>query len=68
MSIGIIAAIIAVSAVGLFLIWRTVRFFIRLAIVGVVVLLVAGLFTWNHWSSNNSKQDDNRPAKTRKSK
>ena len=68
MSIGVIAAIIAIAAIGLFLIWRTVRFFIRLAVLGVVVLLIAGLFAWSHQSSNTSEQDNNRPAKTRKSK
>jgi fatty acid desaturase len=66
MSIGIIAAIIAVAAIGLFFLWRTVRFFIRLVIFGIVVLLVVGLFAWSQWSGSTSSQDDNRPAKTRK--
>ena len=67
MSIGIIAVIVAIAAAGLFLIWRAVRLFMRLAIVGVVVLLIVGLFAWNNWSGSASKQGGNRPAKTGKS-
>ena len=65
MSVGIIAAIIAVVAIGLFLMWRGLRLLIRLAIAGVIVFLIAGLFAWRYWAGDTSRQD-NHPAKTRK--
>ncbi|MGI9107889.1 MAG: hypothetical protein ACR2G4_16765 [Pyrinomonadaceae bacterium] len=70
MTIGIIGVVILIALVGLFLVWRTVKLFIKLALVGIVVLLVVGLLAW--WNSSSEKTatppaERNRPANTRRS-
>ena len=50
---------VVVAFVLLLLLWRTVKMFVRLALVGLVVLAVlAGLFAWG-WLGSGS--DDARP-------
>ena|GEM_PF-5973104 len=47
MSLIVIAIVFVVLAVVLLLAWRTIRFFIKLALVGVLLLvLLAGLGLW----------------------
>jgi len=66
MSMEIIAVIAVAAGVGLLLLWRTVRFFIRLAIFAVIILLLLGWFASGHRLDNLFGGDDNRPAKTRR--
>ena len=65
MSVEIIAAIAIAAGLGLLLLWRTVRFFIRLVIFGLIVLLALGLFAWGYGVDNPFGRDDNQPANTR---
>jgi hypothetical protein len=55
-----IAVVVAlVGVVLLFLLWRTLKFFLRLALVGLVLLaVVAGLFAWGRYGAG----DETRPA------
>ncbi len=46
MSLTVIAIIFVVLAVVLALAWRTIRFFIKLALVGVLLLLLLGGLAW----------------------
>ena len=63
MTIGIIGIAILVALVVLFLVWRTVKVFVKLALVGLVALLViAALVWWNFAGANNSTPNANRPA------
>lgn len=65
MTIGIIGIAILVALVVLFLVWRTVKVFIKLALVGFIALLVvAALVWWNFAGSGgtNSTPNANRPA------
>ncbi|HYP27283.1 MAG TPA: hypothetical protein VE262_11240 [Blastocatellia bacterium] len=66
MSVEIIAAIAIAAGLGLLLLWRTVRFFIRLLIFGLIVLLALGLFAWGYGVDNPFGQGDDQPAKTRR--
>ncbi len=57
--ISVVAA--AVGLLLLLLLWRTIKMFARLALVGLVVLAVlVGLFAWG-WLGSNS--DDARPPR-----
>ena len=61
MTIGIIGIAIIVALVVLFLVWRTVKMFVKLALVGLVALLVvAALLWWNF--AGSSTPNANRPA------
>lgn len=64
MTIGIIGIAILVALVVLFLVWRTVKVFIKLALVGLVALLVvAALVWWNFYGdATGSTPKANRPA------
>lgn len=46
MSLTAIAVIFVVLVVALALTWRTIRFFIKLALVGVLLLLLLGGLAW----------------------
>ena len=60
MTFAIVSAVaVAVGLLLLLLLWRTVKMFVRLALVGLVVLAVlAGLFAWG-WLGSGA--DDARP-------
>jgi membrane protein implicated in regulation of membrane protease activity len=65
MTIGIIGIAILVALIVLFLVWRTVKVFIKLALVGLIALLViAALVWWNFSGGTNSTSNGNRPAST----
>lgn len=67
MSIGIIGIGILVALVALFLVWRTVKMFVKLALVGFIALAVAAaLAWWNFSGGGSSTPDGNRPANTRR--
>ncbi|HEX8127492.1 MAG TPA: hypothetical protein VF527_00085 [Pyrinomonadaceae bacterium] len=62
-TIGIIGIAILVALVVLFLVWRTVKVFVKLALVGLVALLViAALVWWNFAGGGSSTSNANRPA------
>jgi hypothetical protein len=64
MTIGIIGVAILVALVVLFLVWRTVKVFIKLALLGLVALLVIAALVWWNFSDGgtNSTPNANRPA------
>ena len=63
MTIGIIGIAILVALVVLFLVWRTVKMFVKLALIGLVALLViAALAWWNLAGGQSSTPNANRPA------
>ena len=64
MTVTVVSIIaVAVGLLLLVLLWRTVKMFVRLALVGLVVLAVlAGLFAWG-WLGTGS--DDARPPQQR---
>jgi membrane protein implicated in regulation of membrane protease activity len=63
MTTGIIGIAILVALVVLFLVWRTVKVFVKLALVGFVALLVvAALVWWNYSGAGGSTPNSNRPA------
>jgi len=58
-AVSVVAVI--VGLVLLFLLWRTVKFFVRLALIGLVVLAVlAGLFAWG-WLGTGAGESGNAP-------
>ena len=62
-TIGIIGIAILVALVVLFLVWRTVKMFVKLALVGFIALLVvAALVWWNFSGGTASTPNGNRPA------
>jgi membrane protein implicated in regulation of membrane protease activity len=63
-TIGIIGIAILVALVVLFLVWRTVKMFVKLALVGLIALLVvAALVWWNFAGAGESSTPNaNRPA------
>ena len=66
MSIEIVAVIAVVAGIGLLLLWRTVRLFIRMAIFGLIILLVLGWLGWGYGVDNPFGQERNGPANTRR--
>lgn len=64
MTIGIIGICILVALVVLFLVWRTVKVFVKLALVGFIALaLVAALVWWNYsGGTGTTPPNANRPA------
>lgn len=54
MSLTVIAIIFVVLAVVLALAWRTIRFFLKLALVGVLLLLLLGGLAWWRGGGLNS--------------
>jgi membrane protein implicated in regulation of membrane protease activity len=65
MTIGIIGIALLVALVVLFLVWRTVKVFIKLALIGFIALLViAALVWWNFSGGTGSTPEANRPAST----
>jgi len=68
MSIEIIGVITLVALVGLFLVWRTVKMFVKLAILGLLALVVvAVLVWWNFFGGKRPTPNGNGPANTRRS-
>ncbi|HKG20495.1 MAG TPA: hypothetical protein VKC34_01235 [Blastocatellia bacterium] len=65
MSNEIIAAVAVAAGIGLLLLWRTVRLFIRLAIFGIIILLVLGWLARGRGAGIPFLQNDNRPANSR---
>jgi len=61
---GIIGIAILVALVVLFLVWRTVKVFVKLALVGLVALLVVAALVWWNYSggARSSTPNANRPA------
>jgi len=60
MSLTAFAIVFVVLAVVLLLAWRTIRFFVKLALFGLLlVALLVGLGVWR-WQT--STQNNNRPA------
>jgi high-affinity Fe2+/Pb2+ permease len=59
-----IAVVVAlVGLVVLFLLWRTLKFVLRLALVGLVLLaVVAGLFAWGWFDAGDSRRPAPRGA------
>ncbi len=67
MTIEIIGVIVLVALVGLFLVWRTVKTFIKLALLGFIALVVIGALVWWNFSGGKSPAtNQNRPANTRR--
>ena len=66
MTVWIIAGALVAAAAAVFLLGRAIRFFVRLALLGVIVALLVGLFAWRHWSGGSEAKKDNRPATQRK--
>jgi membrane protein implicated in regulation of membrane protease activity len=64
MTIGIIGIALLVALVVLFLVWRTVKVFIKLALVGLVALLLIAALVWWNFSGGGtgSTPNANRPA------
>ncbi|HJR08917.1 MAG TPA: hypothetical protein VJ842_16790 [Pyrinomonadaceae bacterium] len=63
MTLGIIGIAILVALVVLFLVWRTVKVFVKLALVGLVALLVVAALVWWNWTGEmNATPNANRPA------
>jgi 4-amino-4-deoxy-L-arabinose transferase-like glycosyltransferase len=63
MTTGIIGIAILVALVVLFLAWRAVKVFVKLALVGLAALLVVGaLVWWNFAGGGSSNANANRPA------
>jgi len=63
MTTGIIGIAILVTLVVLFLVWRTVKMFVKLALIGLVALLVVvALVWWNFAGGQTSTSNANRPA------
>jgi hypothetical protein len=63
MTIGIIGVAILVALIVLFLVWRTVKVFVKLALVGLIALLIiAALVWWNFSGGTRSTPNANRPA------
>ncbi len=50
MTIEIIGVIVLVALVGLFLVWRTVKTFIKLALLGFIALVVIAALVWWNFS------------------
>ena len=46
MTLGIIGVALLVALVVLFLVWRTVKVFVKLALVGLIALLVVAALVW----------------------
>jgi protein-S-isoprenylcysteine O-methyltransferase Ste14 len=59
-----IAVVVAlVGLVVLFLLWRTLKFVLRLALAGLVLLaVVAGLFAWGWFAAGDSRRPRPRAA------
>jgi hypothetical protein len=66
MTVWVIAGILVASAIGVILMGRAIRFFVRLTILGVILVLLAGLFAWRYWSDSSVGKKDTRPATQRK--
>ncbi|HKP72599.1 MAG TPA: hypothetical protein VJT82_06655 [Pyrinomonadaceae bacterium] len=69
MTIGIIGVAALVALVVLFLVWRTVKAFVKLALVGFIALLVVAALVWWNFAGATSPaqtQNQNRPANTRR--
>ena len=66
MTIGIIGICIIVALVVLFLVWRTVKVFVKLALVGLVALLVVAALVWWNFSGGQGSSTPNaaRPGAT----
>jgi membrane protein implicated in regulation of membrane protease activity len=63
MTIGIIGICLLVALVALFLVWRTVKVFVKLALVGFIALaLIAALVWWNYSGGTTATPNANRPA------
>ncbi len=65
MTVAITSIIIfIVAGVGLLLVWRAVRFIMRLALIGVLILalLVGALAWWYAAGSSTPTQNQKRPA------
>jgi membrane protein implicated in regulation of membrane protease activity len=64
MTIGIIGIAILVALVVLFLVWRTVKVFVKLALVGLVALLIIAALAWWNFSGDATRSTPtaNRPA------
>jgi len=68
MTIGIIGIVSLIALVALFLVWRTVKLFIKLALIGFIALLIVGLLAWWNFSgATTSTPEPARPANTRRS-
>jgi membrane protein implicated in regulation of membrane protease activity len=67
MSISIIGIAILVALVVLFLVWRTVKMFVKLALIGFIALAaIAALAWWNSSGGQSSTPNANRPTNTRR--
>ncbi|HEY0099363.1 MAG TPA: hypothetical protein VGB76_10475 [Pyrinomonadaceae bacterium] len=64
MTIGIIGIALIIALVVLFLVWRTVKVFIKLALIGLIALLVVAALVWWNFSGGetNPTPNRNRPA------
>ncbi len=52
MSYTFIIVAAAIALVVLLLAWRTIKFFVRLALIGVILLLLVGAYWWWQSSAN----------------
>ncbi|HYP02015.1 MAG TPA: hypothetical protein VER76_17625 [Pyrinomonadaceae bacterium] len=64
MTLGIIGIAILVALIVLFLVWRTVKVFVKLMLVGLVALLVVAALVWWNFAggTTGSTGNANRPA------
>ncbi len=60
MSYTFIVIAAAIALVVLLLAWRTIKFFVRLALIGVILLLLVGAYWW--WQSSANAPTVARPA------
>ena len=62
MSLIAIPIVFVVLAIILLLAWRTIRFFIKLALVGVLLLvLLVGLGLWRWQANTNALRNERQP-------
>jgi hypothetical protein len=65
MGLEIIIAVVVIGAIALFLVWRTVRFIVRLLLFGLlIILLLIGAYAWLYgFGVERERPIDNRPVK-----
>ena len=67
MTIGLAGIALIVLLVVLLLAWRALKFFVRLALLGLAALLVVGLLVWWNLPGDSAPaRNDSRPANTRR--
>jgi hypothetical protein len=61
-----IILVLIVAAVVLLFLWRAMRFFVRIALIGILILfLFLGGIAWWYWSGPDEETPASRPASRR---